>query len=409
MTFFPALKLLAILILIGSAACSLDFLFYPYCFLGLSGMISGKMISGKNLAAIPAQKWRHHMAVLIPLILMIILAAISLFWSLQADRVISKSPRLILLFLLTPGVFIAAKDLIHHHRSALHACIMISLAFGALYMFTEWYFNFPIYRLVNQIDATQPTHNHLLNRQIVIYVMLSMVFWALPPQDQQKTVFGIDLPRLISFCITLMITLFSHSQTAQLGLLLWVALFTFNAVRPELSRRAIQIFSLLIVLSPLPLSYVLKHSGLMLNENFPFSFRHRIETWGFLFQKWLEKPFFGWGIGASHQFPSDGRVSLFQPQEASLVPFHPHNGGLQIIFELGIIGAALWITFWLALQSRLLAPDNTAMPAQQKTLSAVAVSVILFMLHTEHGLLQIWWLTALCFTLAFLYDYQKQS
>ena len=71
----------------------------------------------------------------------------------------------------------------------------------------------------------------------------------------------------------------------------------------------------------------------------PFSWEERVENWGFLFQKILEHPFIGHGFDAARTFNDTHIIRGFEGR--AIVSLHPHNAGLQLWVELGLIGAML--------------------------------------------------------------------
>ena len=70
------------------------------------------------------------------------------------------------------------------------------------------------------------------------------------------------------------------------------------------------------------------------------SWSDRLRIWGFVAEQWAKHPLRGAGLDASRTFPD-------------VVPLHPHNGTLQLWFELGLPGAALGTLFWLWLWRRI--------------------------------------------------------
>jgi O-antigen ligase len=70
-------------------------------------------------------------------------------------------------------------------------------------------------------------------------------------------------------------------------------------------------------------------------DHLPPSWVARLDIWSFTNGKMLQDPLRGWGLDASRMFP--GYIHL-----------HPHNGAVQMWFELGVSGAALAAAFWAA-------------------------------------------------------------
>ncbi len=83
----------------------------------------------------------------------------------------------------------------------------------------------------------------------------------------------------------------------------------------------------------------------------PISAKHRLFIWDYSVQKIAQKPFIGWGHGASRNFESiDEDFIEYDGQKLSLFPTHPHNNIVQILLENGIVG----LTIYLALLCKYL-------------------------------------------------------
>lgn len=70
-----------------------------------------------------------------------------------------------------------------------------------------------------------------------------------------------------------------------------------------------------------------------LRSHLPASWAARVDIWTFASARMTEKPLFGWGLDASRTFKDH-------------IPLHPHDGPLQLWFELGAIGAVLGALIW---------------------------------------------------------------
>jgi len=107
------------------------------------------------------------------------------------------------------------------------------------------------------------------------------------------------------------------------------------------------------------------------------SWSDRQHIWGFVVERWASTPLRGAGLDASRAFPD-------------AVPLHPHNGPLQLWFELGLPGAVLGALFWLWLWRRI-----GASAERDRLLGATAAAtatVYLTIGSVSFGLWQEWWL-----------------
>jgi O-antigen ligase len=121
-----------------------------------------------------------------------------------------------------------------------------------------------------------------------------------------------------------------------------------------------------------------------LRPRLPPSWAARVDIWAFTSARMSEKPLFGWGLDASRTFK--GRI-----------PLHPHDGPLQLWFELGAVGAVLGALIWAFVFWRFsqAAPSQRLYAAAGCATAASALVIGAF----SFSLWQEWWicLTALGF------------
>ena len=114
-----------------------------------------------------------------------------------------------------------------------------------------------------------------------------------------------------------------------------------------------------------------------LEHRAPPSWSDRLHMWTFIAERSFATPLRGAGLDASRTFPG-------------VIFLHPHNGTMQLWYELGVPGAALGILFWLWLWRRI------GERAEHDRLSAAtatgALVVYLTIGSLSFGLWQEWWL-----------------
>jgi O-antigen ligase len=142
----------------------------------------------------------------------------------------------------------------------------------------------------------------------------------------------------------------------------------------------------------------------------PPSGLHRVAIWDFAAARAAERPVLGWGFEASRAMPGgDARIpaATFDrlappgPARAALdampdhavqsLPLHPHNGGLQVRLELGVVGLLLAaLGAWWIGRGIVRAADRAARAAGAGTVAAgLTVALIAF------GVWQAWWVASL--------------
>lgn len=92
---------------------------------------------------------------------------------------------------------------------------------------------------------------------------------------------------------------------------------------------------------------------------------HRQAIWGFVFDKALERPWFGWGPSMANFLP--GADNPVPGLGQTFVPLHAHNWVLQLFNDVGALGLAPALAalalFLLGLERRFRAGDNAALAA----------------------------------------------
>jgi len=126
----------------------------------------------------------------------------------------------------------------------------------------------------------------------------------------------------------------------------------------------------------------------------PFSWEERVVNWSALYEKILQKPWFGHGFDAVRTFNETHTIRGFEGR--ALVSLHPHNAGLHIWGELGLVGAVLaCLALFLAAQK--LTKQGILSKVQLMALAGLTASTIAIA-GFSYGVWQDWWWATIIFS-----------
>jgi O-antigen ligase len=127
----------------------------------------------------------------------------------------------------------------------------------------------------------------------------------------------------------------------------------------------------------------------------PDSWELRLEAWTYALGRIAERPMFGWGFDASRTMTD---TIQFNGETVQALPLHPHNAGLHIWLETGLVGAGLAAALMLLLARRVArAPGLTRV---QATAATAAAAAYVAMAQMSYGVWQEWWVAAVAWAAA---------
>ncbi|GIX09065.1 O-antigen ligase family protein [Elioraea sp.] len=195
------------------------------------------------------------------------------------------------------------------------------------------------------------------------------------------------------------------AEAARLGLVAAAAASGLAAAAPALARRLGPVVLAAAVLAG---PGVVQWAGeaAARADLLPPSAAHRVLIWDFAAARAADRPLLGWGFEASRVMPGGGdrvpaealdrlvsqgaaRRALDRTPDHALqrLPLHPHNGGLQLRLELGLVGLVLAaFAAWRAGRGIARAPGRVALAAGFGAAAAgITVGLLAF------GVWQAWW------------------
>jgi O-antigen ligase len=289
--------------------------------------------------------------VFLVLILFFAYALSSSLWSINRDETVEKTIKLFVLYapflFVVPALLSLPTDFIKKSFCALSAGVSIALC---LYGF-EYISGFMLY------DALHPQHGKFMDQiqnrtlyclfffgaiSILYHVIMSLEAEG-HDKIEHRSIAALQGLLICSFIVV------SLNTTMKLILILFVMGALFALIAPARLFRfvTISLFAATILCAP-SAAIILKNSpSVMDNPSLEDTFKSRLEIWDMTARRSLEKPVLGWGLRSSPDIPGRGEISQFGGFPVKHL--HPHNGVLQMWFELGVIGALFMLGLSIAL------------------------------------------------------------
>ena len=154
-----------------------------------------------------------------------------------------------------------------------------------------------------------------------------------------------------------------------------------------------------VILMPV-IGVILRRIPKPLIEKLPLSWFHRVEMWSYTTDKITETPLWGHGFDAARTFKGDEhKFEILEGLYWHYITLHPHNFGLHLWLETGLIGAILAGVFIFFIKKPLLALTGRKF----RILSILSFITAAFLIcNTTYGVWQDWWWATMIFCASLL-------
>lgn len=242
------------------------------------------------------------------------------------------------------------------NRSHVFAWVLAIAAITACLLVVELLFDAPIYRWA---AGRMPADIVGLARYNRTAALLSLIIWPCAgwylattqtrSRERRCRVWQRGWPHVIcGFAVILTVNALSDSETSTIGLILAAVFIT-------LFQRMIGLGLLAVMVTAVALLVCFQQLASVLPEVLPYdrglwpdSLWHRFEIWQHAATAIAERPWGGWGFDGYREIPLDpalAEAARFMTE----TPTHPHNAGLQLRVELGVIGSLIGVLVVLAI------------------------------------------------------------
>lgn len=331
-------------------------------------------------------------------------------WSLYPEETFWRALRAGGLMILGLFLFCFLRPLSHAARDHALRWLMAGWLLAMAVALVEVSFGFPILNGVKGSTGSDYHDLSRLNRGMTAFVIFS---WPLAAYLTARAKGWLAVLLLLGLGLVLT---FMQSAAAILALLAGSVAFVLCRLHPKAWLALTALILAVAYLGSPAISKALYGNGLSQAEWLPYTARSRIHIWNFTAERIMERPMIGWGLDSGREMPNFGvlpfaeserlRLSQVQPAKragdgkttddnlanenadrSGVIALHPHNGPLQLLLDLGYVGAGLAYLFLCF----LVRPINGLGRGRQAFALATFVSTFAIA-ATAYGLWQNQWL-----------------
>jgi len=167
---------------------------------------------------------------------------------------------------------------------------------------------------------------------------------------------------------------------------------------PKLVPQALLILAIAFILGAPAIAYFADQIMINGGLDIPLSWEHRLRMWAYCWPVIGENPYIGLGFDSVRTFTETFKTP--SGIDVTIVSLHPHNAGIHIWVEAGIIGALLasFILVTLLKPVRLFART----PLRSAAVSGVIMATIIISSVT-YGAWQFWWWACVFFAIGLMF------
>ena len=333
--------------------------------------------------AVPIHWWAQRRfsvpdaRIAIVLALLVVWCAIASAWSEDSLRSLVLSLRIAVIFAAGLVLFPIAAALDDAARKRVGRWLVAGFGLSLALVAIESGLDFPVLRSFKTAEAGREAV--WFNRSAIALALIvwpvTALLWA---SGLRWKAFALPVALAIA-------SLFLESAAATLGLVAGVATLLL-ALGHRKAGLAVTIAASVAAFAAMPFAAREMHGhGWHQADWLAASAQHRIEIWEFSLRRIAENPVLGWGFDGSRHlqalYPDLGSTGR------ELATLHPHSAPLQVMLELGAVGAVIALALlWLIAMRLDGAAGQKRMFGQPLFVAALAIASV------AHGAWQNWWL-----------------
>lgn len=275
----------------------------------------------------------------------------SMFWSITPDESLERAGKILLLLACSlMAVELARACPPEALKRSWIAFPLLTLAIGGVYVI-ELNYGMALHRLFKDIPPETRINPSLINKTAAVFTLMLPVCLFMCIRRGVYTLAGLLL------IVAGLLFMNTDSQASQIALIVMpVALLGLLILPVAGIPLAFGATGFVVLLMPFlsPIAFDMFAQQISQNQYLgqKASASMRLENWDFISRKIMESPWTGFGMDATRSIRDFETQQLFFKGTTIM---HPHNVGLQLWIEFGLIGVAVMFGFLGFLLHRLLA------------------------------------------------------
>lgn len=307
-------------------------------------------------------------------------------WSPDSDIVIERANKLAPFFAATIFLLLVSDKLDLASKIRILRFLPHVVFLAGILAVSEYFLDYPLYRLIRGIDEGERLRPAILNRGMVF---ASLMIWPACLWLQRTGNKKYVMPLVMT---TLFAALLVYSSQSALfgiagGILAWV-LMGIEKHRLRVMQAIFILVALCAVLSPWIAKSLYITQPESVKEWKAASAHQRVTIWNAIAQEVEKQPLHGYGLDATEIL--SGKITQHTAPYKWEKVYHPHNFALQLWIELGLAGIIFFLSLLYMFYQRIRSCDAYAQQAMIACLvTAISIGAV------GYNLWQSWWLGSL--------------
>ncbi len=229
---------------------------------------------------------------------------------------------------------------------------------------------------------------HAVSVLVLFVIPISVFLWQ---KNMPAKFFAILLILAVGICTHL-----ANASAAQIGLLVALIFMGLAIVHSKFALKSAFLMAGACLLFAPILAFLPANLSSEVRAKLPFSWEERVFNWEALYEKIVEHPLIGHGFDAVRTFNNTHTIRGFD--ERALVSLHPHNAGLHLWVEVGLVGILL-ACIALFFGARQLSGKGGLSHSRQIAASGLCAATTI-MASISYGVWQDWWWASIILAVA---------